>query len=67
MQCDVVLGRPFHMNGHMPTKVDIHRLVNEGYDSVVVHGRASGTEYVVFHPKSVRVVACHPRSAFPFW
>jgi len=53
LKAEVNLGRTKHVHGSCPDATH-SRLKAEGYDSVTLHGRASGTEYVVYNHSQVR-------------
>ena len=51
----VKMGRTKHVNGG-DGGITYDRLQREGYDSVTIHGRASGIEYVVYNRDQVQIV-----------
>jgi hypothetical protein len=60
LSADVSLGRVKHINGG-DSSITYSSLQREGYDSVCIHGRSSGLEYVVYNYGQVCNIQEHRR------
>lgn len=64
VECFVCLGTPKLTDGKQCSNWDLQSLAKEGCQSVIIQGRQDGTEYVVYHPSCVKVVAINPRNCY---